>query len=322
MTTAAVIGCGDISVMHLDAIAKTEGARLVAVADTDAGRAGAVAERYGVPAYADHRALLAAAHPDVVHICTPHDQHVEVAIDALAAGCHVLTEKPLAHSLADADRLVRAAAERPGQKLGVCFQNRYNGPVQAMRDLLGGLGPVLGASATVLWHRDDAYYRSRPWRGQREHAGGGVLMNQAIHTIDLLQWLLGDVTDVRGHAGRYRITGTDVEDTADVLMEHPGGVRSALFATVANAVDAPVTIEITTGRATLFLRDSLTVTYADGRVDVVTPEATTSGGRSYWGASHELLIADFYRTAGPFWIDAAEARKSLKIIQQLYAVST
>ena len=303
----AVIGPGTVSVVHLAAIDKL-GADLVGVCD--AGR--------------DHRAFLDEVRPDVVHICTPHDRHVPIAVDALERGVHVLLEKPVAHTLAEADRLVAAAKDHPARKIGVCLQNRYNLTSQAARDLLRGgeLGAVRGASASVLWHRDAAYYQDRPWRGEKRRSGGGVLINQAIHTLDLLQWLLGDVTGVRGHAGRYGgIPGLDVEDTAHLVLDHAGGARSVFFATLTHVVDAPVTIEIVAERGTLLIRGDLTVTYADGRTEKVAELVPGTGGRSYWGASHELLIADFYRSlAGPepFWISPAEASKVQQLIDEIY----
>jgi UDP-N-acetyl-2-amino-2-deoxyglucuronate dehydrogenase len=323
MTTAAVIGCGDVSVVHLQAIENLAGIDLVGVCDIDPARAGAAAERYGVPGFAGHRQLLDAVRPEVVHVCTPHHQHVPVAIDCLDAGVAVLVEKPVAHTVAEADRLIAAARAHPGVKAGICLQNRYNATTQAARELLesGELGKILGGSATVLWHRDREYYEKRPWRGRVRDSGGGVLINQAIHTLDLIQWLLGDVVQVRGHAGRNPDGAVDVEDTAYALLDHAGGARSVVFATVANVTDAPVTIEIVTERATLHIRGDLTVNYADGRTETVAEARPSGAGRSYWGASHELLIADFYRTLAdpePFWIGPPEGTRSLRLVDEIY----
>ena len=324
MTTAAVIGCGDVSVVHFEAIEALADSELVAVCDADPDTAARAAERYGVPSFAGHAQLLDAIRPDVVHIATPHDQHVQPAIDCLAAGVNVVVEKPVAHTRSEAERLV-AAAEQPGApQIAVCFQNRYNATSQAMADLLasGELGSVTGGSATVCWSRRPAYYESRPWRGQLDRSGGGVLINQAIHTVDLLQWLLGDVSDVRGRASRLAIDGIDVEDTAQIVLDHQGGARSVFFATNANATDSPVTLEIVTEGAELFLRRDLTVQYADGHVDVIAERQAASGGRSYWGISHRLLIADFYARLAdpePFWIGPREAMKSLDILSRVYA---
>jgi predicted dehydrogenase len=313
-----------VSIVHLEAIDKLASSRLVAVCDTDRDTAAAAAERYQVPAFSDHRQLLATLRPDVVHISTPHHQHAEVAIDCLEAGVNVLLEKPVAHTIAEAERVLAAAARHPDVKIAVCFQNRYNAAVRAARSLIdsGDLGVVLGGSATVLWHRPPAYYAKRPWRGQRALSGGGVLINQAIHTLDLLQWLLGDVTSVAGQVGTNELGGhVDVEDTAQLVLHHGDIRRSVFFATTANVTDSVVTLEIVAERAVLQMRGDLTVSWADGRVETVSERTASTGGRSYWGVSHELLIGDFHSSLGrpgPFWIDPAEGIKTLRILDELY----
>ncbi len=326
MTTAAVIGCGDVSTIHFEAIEAVEEIELVAVCDTDPEALAAAVGRYGVPGFADHRTLLASMLPDVAHVCTPHHQHVPVALDLLDAGVHVLVEKPLAHTHEEAERLVEAA-ERSDSRIGVCFQNRYNATSQAARELLasGEVGAVLGAAATVMWTRTPDYYRAKPWRGRWETAGGGLLINQAIHTLDLVQWLVGDVVDVSGRAAT-RLHGDviEVDDTAEMLLTHDGGARSVVFGSLATVRDAPVTIEITAERATLSIRGDLTITHADGRVERLKERRAPSRGRSYWGVSHEVLIRDFYTRLGedePFWISPREATKSLRVLTDVYAQS-
>lgn len=238
----------------------------------------------------------------------------------------MVTEKPLAHTLADGERMVAAAAAS-GAKVAVCFQNRYNPTVVALKEALdsGELGPVVAARATVVWRRVAEYYTSRPWRGTWAGGGGGMLMNQAIHTLDLVQWLLGDVVSVVGGAANRSLAGViEVEDTADMVLEHAGGVRSVFFATVANSANAPVSIDIVTENATVELRGALTIRFADGRVRVVDEQAARPGERAYWGVSHELLIRDFYDRLdepGAFWIDPGEALKSLRIIKDVYRQS-
>ena len=325
-TTAAVIGCGDVSAVHFEALAKLDGATLVAVCDSDPQRLAAAVAAQGVPGFADHLSLIEAVRPDVVHICTPHDQHASVAADCLARGINVIVEKPLAHSLAEGRRLVEAAAAGAA-KIAVCFQNRYNATSQAMAALLssGDLGAVAGASATVMWQRSAEYYQDRPWRGTWAGGGGGLMMNQAIHTVDLLQWLVGDVVAVSGHSSTRFLGGAiEVEDTTEFVAEHANGARSAFYATLANASNAPVTLEVVTEKAVLSLRGDLTIAHADGRVDVIPERRSDSGGRSYWGVSHELLIHDFYgrlHDAEPFWISPAEAEKSLRIVKEIYRQS-
>jgi len=319
----AVIGCGDISALHFDAIAALAGAELVAVCDVHPERLQAAAAAHGVPGFHSHTELFDRIRPDAIHICTPHHLHASIAIDALERGIHVVMEKPLAHNRAEGERLV-AAAERGNAKIAVCFQNRYNAPVQAAAALLasGELGAVAGASASVMWFRSPGYYLDRPWRGRWATGGGGLLMNQAIHTLDLVQWLVGEVAEVRGNASTRALGDTiEVEDTAEMVLDHVNGARSVFYATLANAVNAPVTVDIVTEKATLSLRGNLTISYADGRVDVVDERAVAVGERSYWGVSHQLLIEDFYARLDdpePFWISPVEAQRSLNIIQDVY----
>lgn len=324
MRTAAIIGCGDVSGVHFEALQAIDGIELIAVCDIDPAVLARASATHSVPGFSNHYALLEHARPDVVHICTPHDQHADVAIDCLDSGAHVLLEKPLAHSLLEAERIV-AAAERSRTQIGVCLQNRYNATIQAARHALdsGALGAAQGASATMFWTRTPQYYQAKPWRGRWASAGGGLLINQAIHTIDLLQWLLGDAQEVTGHiATRLFPDVIEVEGTADILLDHGAGVRSVFFGTLGNVVHAPVTLDIAAEAGSLSLRGDLTITRADGNSEKVPERRVPSGRRSYWGASHETLIRDFYRQLPgdePFWISPAEALKSLQIVSALYA---
>lgn len=324
---AAVIGCGDVSAVHFEAIADLDGIELVAVCDTDPGRLDAASRRHGVPGYASHAELLDAVRPDVVHVATPHDQHVQASVDALAAGVNVIQEKPVAHTLAEGQRLVDAAATASA-KIGICFQNRYNVTSQELRRLLdsGELGAVRGAYASVVWTRSEDYYRARPWRASWEQAGGGLLINQAIHTLDLVQWLFGGVETVSGHAAT-RCFGavSEVDDVAEMVLTHPGGTRTAFYGSLAAPQHRPVEIEVDTEHAYVTLKRGLKVRWKDDRPrDQYAERVAPSGGRSYWGVSHQLLIADFYALLDdpePFWISPAESMKSLAILKEVYRQS-
>lgn len=328
-----LIGCGDVSAVHFEAIRDVEGLQLVGVADVDPSARERAAQATGVPAFATTAELLEAASPDAVHVTTPHAEHVEPVVTALDAGVHVLMEKPLASTLAGGERLVAAAqaAAPRGVKLGVCFQNRYNRPSQQLHALLasGELGAVRGAWASVVWTRTADYYRAKPWRGTWAGSGGGLLINQAIHTLDLVQWMLGGVESVDGHVATRRFGDLiEVEDTAELLLTHPGGITTSFYATLTAPQHRPVEIELDCEKAYVLLRGglegTLTVRWADGRVDSWGERQLTSGGRSYWGVSHELLIRDFYERLEepePFWISPAEAMVSLRVLKEAYAAS-
>ncbi|WP_422116244.1 Gfo/Idh/MocA family protein [Brachybacterium sp. UNK5269] len=328
-----LIGYGDVSVVHLEAIRDIDGLELVGIADTDPQALARAAADTGLPTFASTRELIDAVGPDAVHVTTPHDQHVGPSLTALEAGVHVLQEKPLAHTLEDGRRLVDAldAASAGGPKVGICFQNRYNLASQRLHALLGSgeLGAVRGAWASVVWARSADYYRAKPWRGTWEGSGGGLLINQAIHTLDLVQWLLGGVERTDGHVATRRFGDViEVEDTAELLLHHPGGVTTSFYATLTAPQHRPIELELDCERAYVSLRGGtdggLTIRWTDGRVDSYGERSLTSGGRSYWGVSHELLIQDFYdhlEDPEPFWIGPREAMVSLQILKDAYRLS-
>ena len=326
MPRVAVVGCGDVSIVHFEAIEAIADAELVAVCDSDQ----ATLKRRP-------RATGCRASPTIVSSWTPSRPMSCTSVLRMIS-------TPILRSIASAPELGccwrsrwptprpkgtgwSAAAAESGVKIGVCFQNRYNATAQAIHAALesGRLGAVLGGFGVVMWHRPAAYYQARPWRGRWSTSGGGVMINQAIHTLDLLQWFLGEVTQFQGGVSQRLVGGDrEVEDTADLVLDHSSGARSVLFATAANGVDSPVTLEIVTEEATLYVRGDLTITYADGRVEIMPERVAGSGGRAYWGVSHQLLIRDFYDRLGedePFWISPAEAAKSLRVIGELYARS-
>ncbi|HEX7353058.1 Gfo/Idh/MocA family oxidoreductase [Brachybacterium sp.] len=328
-----LIGCGDVSVVHFEAIRDIEGLELVGVADTDPQALARATEATGAPGFASTQELIDAVRPEAVHVTTPHHAHVGPSLTALEAGVHVLQEKPLAHTLEEGQRLVEALAASPagGPKVGVCFQNRYNLASQRLHEMLGSgeLGAVRGAWASVVWTRSADYYRAKPWRGTWEGSGGGLLINQAIHTLDLVQWLLGGVERTEGHVATRKYGDViEVEDTAELLLHHPGGVTTSFYATLTAPQHRPVELELDCENAYVVLRGGtdggLTIRWTDGRVDTVGERSVTSGGRSYWGVSHELLIRDFYEhleDPEPFWIGPGEAMTSLEILKEAYRLS-
>ncbi|MGP9683344.1 Gfo/Idh/MocA family protein [Brachybacterium sp. AOP3-A1-3] len=341
-----LVGYGDVSVVHVGAIGAIDGLELVGIADTDPAARERAAAATGLPTFAGVEELIDALGPDAVHVTTPHDQHVGPSLAALGRGVHVLQEKPLAHTLAEGTRLVEAlgsatAGRTPtvpradgGQgaaKIGICFQNRHNRASRELARLLGSgeLGEVRGAWASVVWSRTAEYYAAKPWRGRWETAGGGLLINQAIHTLDLVQWLLGPVERTEGLVSQKKFAGvTEVEDTADLVLHHASGITTTFYATLTAPVARPVEFEVETENAYLEVRSGrgggLTVRWADGRVDTFSDKVATAGGRSYWGVSHEELIRDFYASLDapePFWIGPAEAMGSLQILKDAYAHS-
>ncbi len=322
----AVIGCGSICASHTDAISDLKTSMLYGVCDIDRERAEGTAHRLNCACFTDYRELLKDNKVDVVHICTPHYLHAPMAIEAMLCGKHVLTEKPVSISTADAAEMIRISRET-GKTLGVCFQNRYNGTSRRIKELLqsGQAGKILGAKALVTWFRDEKYYTESEWRGRRAKEGGGVLINQAIHTLDLVQWFMGEVDGIKAHVDTRLLKGIiEVEDTADAAITFKNGSSCLFFATNNYAANSPVEIEIICEQAVIRLRDKLTITWRDGAVEQVTEEDRATGGKAYWGCSHRYLIRDFHEklhNGEKFELDGEQGAITIKMIETIYRSS-
>jgi len=217
-----VIGCGKVSHTHAGALCRLKESEFVAVYSRSADKAAAFSSRYGGEGYTDLDAMLKEV--DAVIVCTPHPFHAAPAVKALKAGVHVLVEKPLASSLKDCDLMIDAAG-KSGCKLGTVSQRRWYTPVKRVKQAIddGRIGdPILGMVIMLGW-RDQPYYRSDPWRGTWELEGGGVLVNQAPHQLDLLQWFMGPIEELFGYWGNLNHPYIEVEDTAIVVIRFAGG---------------------------------------------------------------------------------------------------
>ncbi len=220
----AIIGCGKVSDLHAAALTKTPEARFVAVYSRSPEKAQRFAAKYGVQGFSDIQEMIASAAVEAVIICTPHPAHRNAAIMAAEAGAHVLVEKPLAANLQDCDDML-AAAKKAGVKIGTVCQRRFYAPVQRVRQAIdaGKIGtPALGTVLMLGW-RDRDYYASDPWRGHWQAEGGGVLVNQAPHQLDLLQWFMGPITELFGVWSNINHPYIEVEDTAVAIVRFASG---------------------------------------------------------------------------------------------------
>ena len=227
------IGAGVVS-MHRPAL-ELETVDLVAGSDINPETGRRNADELGCAFYTDHRAMLAETQPDVAVVVTPHTVHAPLAIDCLEAGCHVLVEKPIAIHVAEADAMVEAAA-RTGRLLAVNFQQRHRPEVRAAHKLIeeGWLGTIQHVDMAVAWTRTAAYYRLGTWRGTWAGEGGGVLMNQAPHDLDLLCHLVGMPQRVVAWT-RTQLHQIEVEDTAHAMLEWSSGAWGSLHVSTAEA---------------------------------------------------------------------------------------
>jgi predicted dehydrogenase len=229
----ALVGCGKVGQLHAAALAGLAEAEFVAACDADADRAGAFAARFGVRPFADAAVMLREARPEAVLVATPHPLHAEPAVRAAEAGAHVLVEKPMAANLADCDAML-SAARTAGVRLGVISQRRLYEPVRRMKAAIdaGKIGtPALGVFLMYSW-RDPAYYRSDPWRGRWDTEGGGVLVNQSPHQLDLLLWFLGPAAEVSGCWANVNHPGVEVDDTAVATIRFKNGGLGSVVTSV------------------------------------------------------------------------------------------
>lgn len=323
----AVIGCGAISSVHLKAVSANPSAQLLAVVDIDAALAEKTAQQYGSSFYTDHHEMLKRDDIDVVHICTGHYLHAPMAVDALRAGKHVLTEKPMAENKAAAQTMLDAAEANPDVQLGVIFQNRYNPASIIMKKYAESeeLGKLICMKGLVTWFRGAGYYATE-WKGKWATEGGGVLINQAIHTLDLLSWLGGEVASVKGTISTDSLESViEVEDTAHAHLVFENGTTAIFYATNAYRTNSPVEVEMIFEKGKLYLRGDILVLEQNGTQTVLSePVVNDLGEKSYWGVSHGAQIADFYdhiQAGKPFWLNGPEGYKAFRLVMDIYESS-
>ena len=220
----ALIGCGKVGGLHAAALTTLPESELVAVCDATPARAEEFAAKYGGQAYRDVSTMIRESGAEAVFICTPHPLHAEPAVLAAEAGVHVMVEKPMAATLSDCDAMLRAA-QKTGVTLSVMSQRRFYESVQRMKAAIdaGKIGqPILGLFLMFSW-RDQAYYESDPWRGKWTTEGGGVLVNQSPHQLDLLRWFMGDLEEVSGRWANLNHPYVEVDDTAVATLKFKNG---------------------------------------------------------------------------------------------------
>lgn len=321
---SAIAGCGSIAQLHSRVLTDWIDTALVGAADIDARKAKAHAETWHTNAYTSLEDMLRQEQPDVLHICTPHYLHVPMAEYALAQGIHVFMEKPPVISREQLHSLENAV-RNSSARLGLCYQNRYNPSIREARDILasGRAGKILGARGIVTWHRNSAYYTDSTWRGRLATEGGGALINQAVHTLDLLQYLLGQPSAVEASIANHHLKNIiEVEDTMEAYIQFEGNISASFYATTAYCDDVPPLIEIACEHMKIRIEDlELTLFYPDGRQEKPVLEHREALGKSYWGTGHRDCISDFYRalqTGEEFPLNLSAMTPSIRLMLGAY----
>jgi len=331
MLNFALVGCGRIARRHAEILAtgQLDGARLVAVCDPSEARARAFGEKFSVPFYTDYHRMLHAlgAKIDVINIATPSGTHAAVCLDLAPYGKDLVVEKPMALTLPDADAMI-AACDKAGVRLFVVKQNRYNLPVQKLREAVEAnrFGKLVLGTVRVRWCRTQEYYDQDAWRGTWAD-DGGVFANQASHHVDLLQWMMGDVESVFAKS-TTRLVDIEAEDTGLAIVKFSSGALGLIEATTATRPsDLEGSISILGERGTVEI-DGLAVNRMklwSFRDELASDQEVLTKYRenpvNVYGFGHLRLlehVRDCIRHDAPALVDGPEGRRSLELITAIY----
>ena len=330
-----IIGCGNIGPLHAEAISQVRGARLVAVADVVEESARKLARQYGAEPYAYYERMLERDDVDAVSLCVPSGLRVEIAEECAAAGKHILAEKPLEVTTKRIDHLIHTAA-KAGVKLGCIFQSRFaDGSIRIRKALdQGRFGKLVLGDAYIKWYRSQDYYDSGAWRGTRKLDGGGVLMNQGIHQLDLLLWFMGPVKWVRAHTRLVGHEGLEVEDLACATLEFENGAMGCIEGSTAVWHGHPARVEVHGTQGSVVLEDNELTFWqfakekrADKRIrERLGQESALGSGAgdpmaNLKSEGHRRNIQDFVKAIQedrPPAIDGKEGRRAVELIEAIY----
>ncbi len=296
MMKAALVGFGTISIVHIDAIATNPGMELVAICDINEELAAKVPA--GVKFYTDYKKMVEEVKPDVVLNLLPHYLHYPVTKELVEMGCNVFCEKPIALNSQQAELFCQLEKDHPEVKIGVCLQNRMNETTEALKKIIesGEYGKIVGIRGFVPWRRGKDYYDAQPWRGKWKYAGGGSMINQSLHTLDLLYFLGGDIKKLHAVVGQTNEYGIEVEGDVIARLEFANGADGLFFATNNNWTNESVQIRVAMEKGIFHIEDNtLFKVNPDGTREVIEKAPRLEGIKFYYGASHTRLIARFYK---------------------------
>ncbi len=319
MIRAAIVGCGSISKVHADGIIKS-GGKIIAVCDIIPDRAKSICDNI----YTDIDTMLEKEQIDVLHICLPHHLHVPVAVKALEKDVNVLLEKPPAMNSCELD-ILSSAVKNSTKKLCVCFQNRFNETTDKALEYIKNkmLGKLLGARGIVTWNRDGAYYSESDWRGSKDTEGGGVLINQAIHTLDLLGVFLGKAKSVKASVNNFTHPDIDVEDNVSAVIDYENG-RGVFFATTSNVTSPAAEITLFFEHGNISIDTNTLCVMPKGREREFYDYTVGSGiGKACWGESHRRVINGFYKSVlgdGDIPCSLYDCYDTINVMNKIYEV--
>ena len=324
-----IIGCGNIFPMHARSLLNTPGVLIRAVCDIKPSRAKKAAKEYKAGAYFDYKKMLIKEELDVIHVLTPHYLHPEMVIEAAKRKIHVVCEKPIAIDPKDADRMIKAC-KKNRVKLCVISQNRYNPGSRLVKKCIknGSLGRIRAGRLIVSYHKPDSYYKKSDWKGTWDKEGGGVLIDQCIHFIDVIRWLVNDSVEyVQANVANRMHKSIEVEDLAEGLIKFKKGTLICFYLTNYYSYDddAETELDCVKGRVNI-IKDSARVGFYSGKILRASPRPGEyinygKGVKDYWGFCHFTQIKEFYirlRQGKEPPVNGLEAKKTLEIVGNIY----
>ena len=323
-----ILGCGMIANVHADAIKKIENATLIGVADNYVEFSQKFADKHGAKAYASYKEMLADKEIDAVCICTPSCFHAPNAIEALYAGKHVVLEKPMALSVKAADEVINASKET-GKLVTVICQLRFSRDIQRVKKLVeeGAFGKITLCDLYMKYYRNKDYYASSPWKGTLKFDGGGALMNQGIHGIDLIEYMVGPIKDIQGKI-RTLSHKIEVEDTAVAMIEFENGALGVIEGSTCAYPGFDRKIEIHGDKGYVVLvENNIEKLMIDGQeqaVEKVEFVSTASDPSALQSGMHKLQIENLVNAIDgkeKLLIDCIEGKKAVRVIEEIYKSS-
>lgn len=300
MKNACIVGFGAIGPVHAKAICELDDINLYAICDINKEKLDIASKKYDIVKYTDFYEALKDDNIDVMHICTPHYLHVKMTIDAIKAGKDVVLEKPIALNNKELELLIKAY-KKYGKKVCVMFQNRYNAAFRKMLEMKKSdksLGKFLGAFANMRWQRDEKYYSQDVWRGKWDTEGGGVLINQSVHLLDMLLLCTDAPKSLAATMSAKLLKDViEVEDNFDAIFEFEDDFKAAFYVTNNYAYSVPFFLELNFENATLRYADNVLYKFTKNPADcsVICADNTNSPGKAVWGTGHKMVIDDFYK---------------------------
>lgn len=327
-----IIGCGAIFPMHAQSLKNIKGVKLVSVCDINKARAKEKSAIYNCNYYTDYKKMLDDETLDVVHICTPHYLHMPMVLEAAKRGINIIVEKPMGLNPQEAQKEIESVKSNK-IVLSVISQNRFNPGSRLIKKRIedGSLGKLKSAKLVLSYHKPDSYYKKSSWKGRKKYEGGGVVIDQAIHYLDILRWLVpSPISYVEASVHKRCHSFIDVEDAAEGVIQHKNGFYACFYLINYYSYDADTQIEIDCGKARVNItKDSAYIGYYSGGKEKAEPRKDEyidygNGVRDYWGYCHYNQIKDYYealRAKRPPAITPEDSFKTQKLVWAIYESS-